>query len=145
MVDKFKGKYLYLKRDVFYFSKQIPKDMRPHYTRERLVICPKTKCPKEAIHLSQSMLCKLHNYWFALRIYHSKNPAQTILLDAPMVANQSNIPTLSESLATYFKLKGAGKGEIFFRASRRAVRDVIALLKDRPLDTYSTSDAGIRR
>ena len=59
-----------------------------------------------------------------------------------MVVNQSNIPTLSESLATYFKLKGAGKGEIFFRASRRAVRDVIALLKDRPLDRYSTSDAG---
>ena len=39
------------------------------------------------------------------------------------------------------KLKGKGKGEIFFRATRRAVRDVIALLKDRYLNDYSTTDA----
>ena len=33
------------------------------------------------------------------------------------------------------------KGEIFFGASRRAVNDVIALLKDRSLNAYSTTDA----
>ena len=55
--------------------------------------------------------------------------------------NQPSIPRLSEALQTYFKLKGSGKGEIFFRAFRRAVRDVITLLKDRSLDEYTTTDA----
>ena len=110
MVDKFKGKYLYRKRDVFYFSKQIPKDMRPHYARDRVIICLKTKCPKEAIHLSQSMLCKLNNYWFALRVNQSKMPRQIVPLSAQMVSQQSGIPMLSESLATYLKLKGAREG-----------------------------------
>ena len=84
MVDKLRGKYLFQKRGVYYFSKQIPKDMRQHFSQN---------------------------------------------------------PKLSDALQTYFKLKGKGKGEIFFRATRRAVRDVIALLKDRYLNDYSTTDA----
>ena len=54
---------------------------------------------------------------------------------------ESNAPILSSSLDLYFKLKGAGKGNIFFRASRRAVKNVIECLGDRPVDLYSTIDA----
>ena len=58
-----------------------------------------------------------------------------------MPQKRAQNPKLSDALQTYFKLKGKGKGEIFFRATRRAVRDVIALLKDRYLNDYSTTDA----
>lgn len=58
-------------------------------------------------------------------------------------ANQKklNAPLLSSSLNLYFKLKGVGKSDIFFRASKRAVKNIIECLRDRPVDLYSTIDA----
>ena len=141
MVDKFNRKYLYQKRDIFYFSKQVPQDLKHHYAKDRIVVSLKTKSIKEAYHLSQNMLLKLNQYWFTLRINNNDItiiPTQVTQKNSPKRAQN---PTLSDALQTYFKLKGAGKGDIFFRASRRAVKDVIELLKDRSLDAYSTTDA----
>ena len=141
MVDKLKRKYLYQKRDVFYFSKQVPQDLKHHYAKDRIVFSLKTKSIKEAYHLSQNMLLKLNQYWFTLRINNgdlSIIPTQVTQQNSPKRVQN---PSLSDALQTYFKLKGIGKGEIFFRASRRAVKDVIDLLKDRSLDAYSTTDA----
>ena len=60
MVNKFNRKYLYQKRDVFYFSKQVPRDLKHHYAKDRIVVSLKTKSIKEASHLSQNMLLKLN-------------------------------------------------------------------------------------
>jgi len=141
MVDKLNYKYLYQKRDIYYFSKQIPKDIRSHYLKDRMIICLRTKCPKDAIKLRDSILSKLNSYWLNLRMQSNEIPGIQLLRNRSISQNQPSIPRLSEALQTYFKLKGSGKGEIFFRASRRAVRDVISLLKDRSLDDYSTTDA----
>ena len=141
MVDKLNRKYLYQKRDVFYFSKQVPQDLKHHYAKDRIVVSLKTKSVKEAYHLSQNMLLKLNQYWFTLRINNgdlSIIPTQITQQNSPKRVQN---PSLSDALQTYFKLKGIGKGEVFFRASRRAVNDVIALLKDRSLNAYSTTDA----
>ena len=141
MVDKLNYKYLYQKRDVYYFSKQIPKDIRSHYLKDRMIICLRTKCPKDATKLRDTILSKLNNYWLNLRMQNDDIPGMSLLKNRSITQNLSSIPRLSEALQTYFKLKGSGKGEIFFRASRRAVRDVISLLKDRSLDEYTTTDA----
>ena len=39
MVDKNGASFLYRKRGVYYFSKQVPCDIRTNYSRKRLVIC----------------------------------------------------------------------------------------------------------
>ena len=125
----------------FIFSKQVPQYLKHHYAKDRIVVSLKTKSVKEACHLSQNMLLKLNQYWFTLRINNGDItiiPTQITQQNSPKRAQN---PTLSDALQTYFKLKGVGKGEIFFRASRRAVKDVIYLLKDRSLDAYSTTDA----
>ena len=108
MVDKLNRKYLYQKRDVFYFSKQVPRDLRYHYAKVRIVVSLKTKSFKEATHLSQNILLKLNQYWFTLRINNGNLttlPMQTILQDSPKMDQN---PKLSNALQTYFKLKGIG-------------------------------------
>ncbi len=141
MVDKLNYKYLYRKRDVYYFSKQIPKDIRSHYLKDRMIICLRTKCPKDATKLRDSILSKLNSHWLNLRMQNDEIPGISLLKNSSNTKKINHIPRLSEALQTYFKLKGSGKGEIFFRASRRVVRDVISLLKDRSLDEYTTTDA----
>ena len=112
MVDKLNRKYLYQKRDVFYFSKQVPQDLKHHYTKDRIVVSLKTKSVKEAYHLSQNMLLKLNQYWFTLRINNGDLtiiPTQVTQQNSP---NRAQNPTLSDALQTYFKLKGAGEKRV---------------------------------
>ena len=47
MVDVF-PKYTYTKSGTYYFSKTVPRDLKPHYTRNRIIICLKTKSAKKA-------------------------------------------------------------------------------------------------
>ena len=141
MVDKLRGKYLFQKRGVYYFSKQIPKDVRQHYSQNRIVQSLKTKSVKDAFYQSQNLLHKLNQHWFYLRVKDENILLFPYQLTQQISQKRAQNPKLSDALQTYFKLKGKGKGEIFFRATRRAVRDVIALLKDRYLNDYSTTDA----
>ena len=58
MVDKYNTSYLYQKRGVYYFSKQVPCDIRQHYSRDRIVICLKTKSSSKAMR-SLSLYCSV--------------------------------------------------------------------------------------
>jgi len=56
MVDKYNTSYLYQKRGVYYFSKQVPCDVRQHYKRSRIVLCLKTKSFNRASRMCDSIL-----------------------------------------------------------------------------------------
>ena len=61
MVDKSCASYLYQKRSVYYFSKQVPCDVRQHYKRDRIVISLKTKSVSSAKRMCDSILQRLHD------------------------------------------------------------------------------------
>ena len=141
MVDKRRLPYLYTKRNIFYFSRHVPKDLRKHYQCDRIVMCLKTKCPSQALILSKSVIHKLETYWFNLRFKNTEIPLENLLVNTFQTKSETFAPKLSDALEIYFKLKGHGKGDIFFRASKRAIKDTINLLKDRPINNYTTIDA----
>lgn len=141
MVDKKLSKYLFIKRNIFYFSRHVPKDLRQHYNCDRIVKSLKTKCTKQASKLSQSMNQNLETYWFNLRLNSAGIPFKNLISKVDPIQSLTHAPKLSEALEIYFKLKGHGKGEIFFRASKRAIKDTIDLLKDRPIDHYTSIEA----
>ena len=75
MVDKNCGRYLYLKRGVYYFSRHVPIDVRQHHDCKRIVIFLKTKSHGAADRAARSFAYKLDKYWLGLRL-------QTILVIA---------------------------------------------------------------
>ena len=75
MVDKNCGRYLYLKRGVYYFSRHVPIDVRQHHDCKRIVICLKTKSLGAADRAARSIANKLDEFWLGLRL-------QTILVIA---------------------------------------------------------------
>ena len=81
MVDKKNLPYLYTKRDVFYFSKHVPKDLRNYYHCDRIVMCLKTKCPSQALTLSKPIIHKLDSYWFNLRFKNTEIPLENLLVN----------------------------------------------------------------
>ena len=142
MVDNLTYSYLYTKRDVYYFSKHVPKDIRSHYKRGRIVICLKTKSQFAASRACRSLIQRLEDYWLSLRLSTLSIPGKHLLKNS---VSTSNYPTLTVALQTYFKMKGNDKSRVFYRAGQRNINTVISLLGDRPIDEYSTSDASSLR
>ena len=62
MANQFNVSYLYKKRGVFYFSKRVPRDVKPYYKSDRIVICLRTKSNASAIRGSKSLYQRLDNY-----------------------------------------------------------------------------------
>ena len=59
-------KYTYRKDGVFYFSKQVPSDVRSYYTKQCIVLCLRTKSSAQAQQASIAVLAKLEDYWLKL-------------------------------------------------------------------------------
>ena len=62
MVDNSCASYLYQKRGVYYFSKQVPCDVRQHYKRDRVVLGLKTKSVNRANRICDSILQRPRDY-----------------------------------------------------------------------------------
>ena len=88
------------------------------------------------------LLSKLDEFWLEFRISNIDVPASNLLVKGqPAKSFTSNLPKLSGALNEYCLLKGIGKSDQFFTVAKRNIGCVIDYVGDRPLDTYSTSDA----
>ena len=145
MVDKSDASYLYQKRGVYYFSKQVPCDVKQHYSRNRIVICLRTKSSSKAMRSCKSILQRLEDYWMSLRLSAMPLPGQHLIQDRPRDYYDSDTPLLSEALAKYLMLKGEGKDKTFVRGANRNIQYVIDQLGDRPIDAYTSADAAALR
>ena len=145
MVDKSNASYLYKKRGVYYFSKQVPCDVKQHYSRDRIVICLRTKTVSKAMRSSQSILQRLEDYWLSLRLSSMPLPGQHLIKDRPRDYFGSDSPLLTDALAKYLALKGKGKDKTFVRGANRNISYVIEHLGDRPIDAYTSADAASLR
>ena len=130
MVDKSNASYLYKKRGVYYFSKQVPCDVKQHYSRDRIVICLRTKTVSIAMRSSQSVLQRLEDYWLSLRLSSMPLPGQHLIKDRPRDYFGSDSPLLTEALAKYLALKGKGKDKTFVRGAYRNINiDIVTILQ----------------
>ena len=134
------------KGGVYYFTRHVPNDLHRHYTKPRIVMCLKTRNKMSALKASQSLASKLDDFWLQMRISNMDVPAANLLTKGqPKETFTSCAPKLSDALEKYCRLKGKGRSEQFFKAAHRNIRYVIQNLGDRPLDTYSSSEAaGLR-
>ena len=145
MVDK-DAHYLMCKGGVYYFTRHVPNDLQRHYKKPRIVMCLKTRSKNAALKASHSVASKLDDFWLQMRISRMEVPAAKLLIKGqPTEAFTSCTPKLSDALDTYCRLKGAGRAKQFFSAAQRNVGSVIGRLGDRPVDTYSSSDAASYR
>ena len=145
MVDKNGASFLYRKRGVYYFSKQVPCDIKAHYSKQRVVICLKTKSKAIAERMTQSLLQRLEDYWLSLRLRSMTLPAEHLILKNVEAGTYSDAPKLSDALKTYLRLKSEGRDHVFVRGATRNIKRVIRYLGDKPIDMYSSSEAATVR
>ena len=143
MRNKYDASHVMYRDGVYYYVRRIPCDLTSFYTVKRLCFSLKTKSLKAANHYAASISQRLDDYWLGLRLQKLDIPA--IHLTQKNESNASAAPSLSGACDLYLRLKGIGRDEVFKRTAKRNTAYVIKVLGDRPLDTYSSSDAATFR
>ena len=131
----------YIKRDVYYFSRVIPSDLKHHYSKPRIIQSLKTKSARRATVASKMLSAKLDDYWLGLRLKQVDVPASHLLVSGATVNLESNLPTIDEALETYLRIKGRGKSDLFFSHTKRSIKYLTDCLGSRSLDQYTSADA----
>ena len=134
-------RHTYIKRDVYYFSRVIPSDLKHHYSKPRIIQSLKTKSAHRATVASKMLSAKLDDYWLGLRLKQVDVPAAHLLVSGATLNLESNLPTIDEALETYLRIKGRGKSDLFFSHTRRSIKYLMECLGCRSLDQYTSADA----
>ena len=132
--------YLYQRNGIYYFTRQVPSDLKTKFNKNRVVISLRTSSKQKAIEAANKLTDRLETYWNTLRLelFHTKE------LKLSFLDNQkSKIETvkLSKALDTYIKLKGNGKGELFHRTALRNISYTIECFGDVDITSLKSIDA----
>jgi integrase len=138
--------YLFVKRDIYYFSRRVPSDLVQHYRCARISMSLKTRSLRAAKARAASLACKLDQDWLSLRWQSTDETFSRFLSDRETAAiAASSAPSLSEAGRLYVDAKRRGRPETFHQAVDRALSRMISLAGDKPIDTYSRDEAnGLR-
>ena len=143
MRNKYDASHVMYRDGMYYYVRRIPCDLTSFYSVKRLCFSLKTKSLKAANRSAASISQRLDDYWLGLMLQKLDIPA--IHLTKQHESNTSVSPALSDACDLYLRLKGIGKDKDFKRTAKRNTAYVIEVLGDRPLDTYSSSDAATFR
>jgi len=134
---KSNASYVSCRAGVYYYTRRVPNDVRQHYASNRLSFSLRTKSNAGALRAAQSVTQRLEDYWLGLRLQDMDIPA-IHLVKANHVDDSS--PLMIEAVENYLRIKD-NDDRIFVRTAQRNGNYVAKLLGNRPITSYSTSEA----
>ena len=138
--------YSYQKRDIYYFSRRVPKDLEDYYRSSKITLSLRTKSPKLAKAKSTSLASQLEEEWLNLRWRRNDSPLRKFLHQQAYEArSHSSAPLMSEAKDIYLRTKGVSRPKTFTQAIDRTVNNLFELVGDKPIDMYSRQDANLLR
>ena len=95
--------YIYQKRDVYYFSRRVPKGLEEFYKSSKITLSLKTKLSKVAKTKSALLASQLDEEWLTLRWRRNDSPLRRFLHEQAYEARgQSSSPLMSEAVVVSF-------------------------------------------
>jgi hypothetical protein len=129
---------------VYHFVRRVPSDVRQHYRIDRVSISLRTKSEATAARSAKSISQRLDDYWHGLRLQKMDVPALHLVIGDKEDVDD-NSPTMMEAVDIYLRLKADKQTPTFIRAAKRNGRYVAEALGNRPITSYSSSDAAAFR
>ena len=90
--------YVYQKRNIYYFSRRVPKDLEDCYKSSKITLSLRTKSPKVAKTKSVSLASQLDEEWLTLRWRRNDSPLRRFLHEQAYESRgKSSAPLMSEA------------------------------------------------
>ena len=109
--------YTYLKGHIYYFSRVIPADLTSYYSNPCVIQYLRTTKRRHIMHSSRLLSMRLEDYWHDLRLSNTAPPCAHLLAREHLQGRPTVIP-LALALELYLSIKGVGRADMFFRATR---------------------------
>ena len=131
--------YIRCRDGIYYFVRRVPDDVKSYYSSDRISMSLRTKSNGVAIRATKSICQRLDDYWLGLKLQKMDIPA--IHLVNSNEDSDDSSPNITDALDLYLRLKGQTKDKTFIRTAARNVEYIIKVLGNRPIKSYSSSDA----
>jgi len=124
----------------------VPKDLWAHYDRSKIVFSLRTKSTKAAKIKAASLASQLEEDWLTLRWRSRDTPLRRFLRDQAAEARvASSAPLMREAGSIYLSAKASTRPITFRTAVDRGIKNLTELVGDKPIDTYTRTDANLLR
>ena len=135
--------YTFQKSGIWYFSRRIPQDLKPHYRTARIAYSLRTKSIRDARVRAVNDAAKLDRHWYILRIASDDLPGKHLLSDTvqELTAETSIDHSFKAAVAVYLRLKGKGRPPTFEATVKRSCGYLIDCCGMKDLKDYVRSDA----
>ncbi len=138
---------LFVKRGVYYFERRVPKALQSRFGRIRIRLCLHTRSHGEALKAAQLISTQLDMAWNQARLESMgltgvAPPTFLSMTAAPIGNLQPSKPfVMSDAFQTYVRLKGRGKGQLFFSSAERNFKYATECLGDVSITDLRRVDA----
>ena len=136
--------YIRVRFGIYYFVRRVPADLQHYYRSDRVSMSLRTKSENAARRTAQSICQRLDDYWHGLRLQKMEVPALHLVISTE-TDGKDNSPTMMEAVDVYLQLKSNKQSPTFIRAARRNSKYLVEALGNRPITSYSSSDAAAFR
>ena len=135
--------YLYCRNGIFYFTRNVPSDLKSRFNKNRVVVSLHTRSITRAQKSASALSDRLDRYFEALRLerFHSQELGLKLDTNAVTVSDEPEV-TIADALNLYVRLKGAGRGKVFTRTAERNVGYLIECIGETSLSDIKPTDAG---
>ena len=132
--------YTFQKNGIWYFSRRVPADLRPHYKTGRIAYSLRTRSLRQARMRAVSDAAKLDRHWYMMRMSSDDLPGKHMLDEAGSSSEVGGYK-LSDAVAVYLRLKGQNKPPAFEATVKRGCGYLIDCCGNNDLAEYTRSDA----
>jgi integrase len=122
---------------VYYYVRRIPADLKQHYSVKRLCFSLRTKSHSQAMRTASSVHQRLEDYWLGLRLQQMDIPAIHLVKTDDV---EETSPLMMDAVEMYLSIKSKDDWT-FIRTARRNGEYVAKVLGNRPIASYSSSEA----
>ena len=136
--------YTFQKDGIWYFSRRVLADLRWHYRTGRIAYSLRTRSVRAARVRAMSYTAKLDRHWHIMRVFLDDCSGKHLLENADVSESRSHDkkrPDMSDAVAVYMQLKGAGKPPDFEATLKRGCGYLIDCCGMKQLTDFVRSDA----
>ena len=132
--------YIFLRNNVYYFSRRVPLDMKGDSGSRRIVKSLRTRSKRVAVRGSNQINFQLETYWSSIRVERITHG----LVNSPISRTNSSTSGCGYDLLDvkehYLKLKGVNKSHKFECMVNRNIRYLIDAIGNKDISSYTSSD-----
>ena len=135
--------YLYRRNGIYYFTRNVPSDLKTRFNKNRVVVSLHTRSIVKAQKSALALCDRLDRYFESLRLERFHSQELGLKFSGAINASPDEVhSSISDALEFYIRFKGAGRDRVFAKTSARNVGYLIDSIGNVDLSSIKPVNAG---